>query len=41
VDTGGGEPRLDALLGGSIPQVEHKLITSGCRPRRIPQTDDL
>jgi hypothetical protein len=41
VDTGVGEPRPDALLGGTIRQVEDKLITPGRRLRRIPQPDDL
>jgi hypothetical protein len=41
VDTGGDEPCLDALLGGNIRQVEHKLITPGRQLRRISQTDDL
>src|SRR5258708_26245821 len=36
-----GQPCHHALLGDSIGQVEHQLIKSGCRVRRVPQADDL
>ena len=39
--TRGGEPSLHSLPGGSIRQVEHKLIQAAARVRSLPSTDDL
>ena len=41
VNARGGEPGRDALLGGSIGQVEHQLIEPRWRLPRVGQTDDL
>src|SRR5215470_9658424 len=37
----GGEPGLHPLPGGSIGQVEHKLVQPAARVRCLPGTDDL
>src|SRR5215831_6678840 len=37
----GGEPGLHPLPGGSIRQVEHKLVQPAARVRCLPGTDDL
>ena len=41
MDARGSQPRGDALLGGGIGQVEHKLIKSGRQGPVLAQPDDL